>query len=55
MFNGLHNLIINSSIYYITFYVFGFIFGINDYKQLHIIGFGGFILGSICSFNENYF
>ena len=52
MFYNLFNLIIHSSIYYITFFVISFIFGINDYKQLLKIGFTGFILGSIFNFES---
>jgi hypothetical protein len=52
MFQQLGNLIINSTIHYIIFYVCAFILGINNYKQLHIIGTIGFILGSTHSFNE---
>ena len=51
MFNQLCNLIINSTTHYITFYALGFILGVNDFKQLHTIGFIGFILGSIYGFN----
>jgi hypothetical protein len=52
MFIQLCNLIINSTTHYILFYAIGFILGINDFKQLHTIGFVGFILGSIRNFNE---
>jgi len=52
MFIQLCNLIINSTTHYILFYAIGFIFGINDFKQLHTIGTVGFILGSIHSFNK---
>jgi hypothetical protein len=52
MFNQLGNLIINSTKHYVFFYAIGFILGINDCKQLHAIGFVGFILGSIYGFNN---
>jgi hypothetical protein len=51
MFTQLCDLIVNSTTHYIMFYVIGFICGINDYKQLHAIGFLGFIFGSIYGFN----
>ena len=41
------NLIINSTTNYITFYGLGYIFGIHDHKQLHVIGIVGLILGCI--------
>jgi hypothetical protein len=50
MFIQLGNLIINSTAYYIMFYVIGFIFGVNDLKQLDKIGTAGFIYGSIYGF-----
>jgi hypothetical protein len=50
MFNQLCNLIINSTTHYILFYAIGFIFGINDFKQLDIIGTIGFIYGSTYDF-----
>lgn len=45
--NQIGNLIINSITNYITFYAVGFIFGVNDHKQLHVIGIVGLIIGCI--------
>lgn len=48
--NQICYLIINPITNYITFYTLGFIFGVNDHKQLHVIGIIGIIIGCI---NDN--